>query len=531
MQLTGKQLINGAWVTPVPESGSFQAVNPADNTLLPTKFTNAGDKEIEAATEQATLSFVDYSAMPDQKRADFLETIALELEERKVEIIQQCMLETGLPEARLQGELGRTCGQLRMFASLLKRGDWKRPVIDTAEPERKPVPKPDIRLAQLPLGPVVVFAASNFPLAFSTAGGDTASALAAGCPVIVKPHSGHPGTSELVAQGVLAAIEKCHMPKGVFALLHGSGKTVGVKLVKHHSIKAGGFTGSVAGGRALFDIANSRPNPIPFYGELGSTNPVFLLPNALANRLTQIADEFVAAMTLGAGQFCTNPGMAILCKDDNAIQFLTKLASLVSVQSAQTMLNPAICSSYKVANSKRCSMPEISILGQSTPIDNDQNLAQAHLFTVEGDDYLANSELEEEVFGPSTLAVICKDTKQMFQVAESFYGHLTCAIHMGSGDEDISAQLLKIMQHKVGRVVFDGYGTGVEVCAGMSHGGPYPSSTNVQTTSVGERAIERFIRPVCYQNTPDALLPDELKNANPQDILRLVNGNWDRKPV
>jgi 2,5-dioxopentanoate dehydrogenase len=531
MTLTGKHLINGAWIQSSEESGSFQAINPADNSYLPTKFTHATETEVDAATLEASKSFVEYSALPDQKRATFLETIATELEELKPVIIAQCMLETGLPEARLQGELGRTTGQLRMFASLLRRGDWKRPVIDTADPERQPMPKPDIRLTQIPLGPVVVFAASNFPLAFSTAGGDTASALAAGCPVIVKPHSGHPGTSELVAQGILAAIEKCQVPKGVFALLHGPGRTLGATLVKHPAIKAGGFTGSVAGGRALFDFASSRPDPIPFYGELGSTNPVFLLPHAMQSKAEKIAETFVTAMTMGAGQFCTSPGIAILCKGEDADRFLSKMSALISEQVAQTMLGPGICTSYKIANAERGSRPLIDIAGQSGSVADEDNLAQVHLFTVKGSDYLAQTNLEEEVFGPSTLAVICEDTEQMRQVAESFHGHLTCAIHEAPGDESVAGELTDLMQNKVGRLLFNGFGTGVEVCAGMSHGGPYPSSTNTQTTSVGGRAIDRFVRPICFQNTPDALLPDELKNANPCEIIRLVNGSWSDAPI
>jgi 2,5-dioxopentanoate dehydrogenase len=526
MSLTGRQLINGEWILPATESGYFQAINPADNSYLPTKFSNASDAEVEAATQEASRSFVEYSAMSAQTKAGFLETIAVELEELKSEIVAQGMLETGLPEARLQGELGRTTGQLRMFAALLKKGEWKRAVIDTADPERQPVPKPDIRLTQIPLGPVVVFAASNFPLAFSTAGGDTASALAAGCPVIVKPHSSHPGTSELVATGILAAIEKCQMPKGVFALLHGPGRTLGSTLVKHPAIKAGGFTGSVAGGRALFDLANSRPDPIPFYGELGSTNPVFLLPQALKSNAEKIAEAFVNAMTMGAGQFCTSPGIAILCKGDDADKFLTKMSALISEQTAQTMLNPGICSSYKIANVERASISELKVVGESDSVADEENRAQVHLFSVSANDYLAQTELEEEVFGPSTLAIICENTEQMLQVAESFYGHLTCAIHEDSGDESMAGELAQLMQNKVGRLLFNGFGTGVEVCAGMSHGGPYPSSTNVQTTSVGERAIDRFVRPICFQNTPDALLPDELKNANPLEITRLVDGNW-----
>lgn len=531
MTLTGKQLINGDWIQPSVANDAFQAINPADNTTLPTEYTNASDAEVEAAALAASKCFDEYSVMSEQDRAIFLETIATEMEALKSEIIAQGTLETGLPEARLQGELGRTTGQLRMFANMLKNGAWKRPVIDTADPDRKPVPKPDIRLTQIPLGPVVVFSASNFPLAFSTAGGDTASALAAGCPVIVKSHSSHPGTSEVVAQGILAAIKKCQVPAGVFALLHGPGRTLGTALVKHPAIKAGGFTGSVAGGRALFDLASSRPEPIPFFGELGSTNPVFLLPQALQANAENIAENYVTAMTMGAGQFCTSPGIAILCKGEAADTFMSKMTALISEQTAQTMLSPVICSSYKAANVERRSLKLINVVGQSDSVADEDLSGQVHLLSVNASDYLSHPELEEEIFGPSTLAVICDDFWQMIQVAESFHGHLTCSIHESSGDESMAVELTRLMQNKVGRLLFNGFGTGVEVCAGMSHGGPYPSSSNVQSTSVGGRAIGRFVRPICYQNTPDALLPDELKNANPRKVMRLVDGNWSDEPI
>ncbi|MES0884094.1 aldehyde dehydrogenase (NADP(+)) [Roseibium sp. SCP14] len=522
--LTGKLLINGSWVASSSEQGTFAAINPANNTELPTAFSNAAPEDVDLAVNAATEAFTSYSALPAQDRATFLEAIANAMENSADGIVERGMLETGLPEARLRGELGRTTGQLRLFANLLKRGDWKHAVIDTANPERQPLPKPDIRLTQIPLGPVVVFAASNFPLAFSTAGGDTASALAAGCPVIVKAHSAHPGTSELVADCILAAIKETGVPTGTFALIHGPGRTLGKALVQHPGIKAGGFTGSVAGGRALFDVASQRPDPIPFFGELGSTNPVFLLQEALAAKGEAIAQAFVGAMTLGAGQFCTNPGILVARSNETTEAFIKRATELVAEQLPQTMLTPTICASYREGNARRESDLGVSVLAKS--VEADGNGAAPVLMAVSASDYLANPHLQEEIFGPSTLMILCETDEEMLQIAKSFHGHLTSSLFAEEADSEMSTALASVMQNKVGRLIFNGYGTGVEVCAGMSHGGPYPSSTNVQSTSVGERAIDRFVRPLCYQNTPDALLPDELKNANPLGIPRLVNGNW-----
>lgn len=528
MELSGKLLINGAWIAS-GKQGAFAAINPADNSKLPTDFINADLDEVNEAVSAANTAFPIYSILKAGERAVFLETIASEIEAGADDIVARGMAETGLPELRLRGELGRTTGQLRMFGNLLRRGDWKRVVIDTAQPDRQPVPKPDIRLTQIPLGPVVVFAASNFPLAFSTAGGDTASALAAGCPVIVKAHSAHPGTSELVARCIASAIEKTDMPSGTFGLLHGPGRTVGAELVKHPDIKAGGFTGSVGGGRTLFNLASQRPEPIPFFGELGSTNPVFLLDKALETKADAIAEAFVGAMTLGAGQFCTNPGILVLRQGADSDAFLTKAASLIVEQQAQCMLTPNISSSYIDGNKKRQAANGVSV--KAFGPEANTNHAQPVLMAVSASDYLADAELQEEIFGPSTLAIVCNSDDEMLQVAQSFHGHLTGSIFAEGEDASMSERLSALMQNKVGRLIFNGYGTGVEVCAAMSHGGPYPSSTNVQSTSVGERAIDRFIRPLCYQNTPQALLPLELRDENPLGIPRLVNGAWTTDPV
>lgn len=528
MSLTGKQLINGAWTSTATE-GAFLALNPATNGKLPTEFQNANLDEVNAAAATAHKAFPIYSALSAEERATFLDEIAAQMEAAAENIVERGMAETGLPQMRLQGELGRTTGQLRQFSNILRRGDWKRVVIDTAIPDRAPVPKPDIRLTQIALGPVVVFAASNFPLAFSTAGGDTASALAAGCPVIVKAHSAHPGTSELVAECIRKAIEKCGMPAGTFGLIHGPGQTVGAALVQHPDIKAGGFTGSVGGGRALFNLASQRPEPIPFFGELGSTNPVFLLDKALEEKAESIAEAFVGAMTLGAGQFCTNPGILVVKESKDTATFLAKAADAIANQQAQCMLTPGISSSFNDGNKKRQAASGVRIKAFGPEAGG--NNAQPILMAVSATDYLADEDLQEEIFGPSTLAIVCGSDEEMLQVAASFHGHLTSSIFAESGDLIMSQRLSAIMQNKVGRLIFNGYGTGVEVCAGMSHGGPYPSSTNVQSTSVGERAIDRFVRPFCYQNTPQELLPVELKDENPLGIPRLVNGAWTADPL
>ncbi|MCV6547316.1 MAG: aldehyde dehydrogenase (NADP(+)) [Cohaesibacter sp.] len=528
MDLTGKHLIKGRWQASGRE-GTFQAVDPANNESLPTEFFNASLDEVELAAQAAATAFATFSHLPLEERAGFLDECASQLDAAIEQIVPRAMAETGLPELRLRGELGRTTGQLRQFSAVLRRGDWKRVVIDTAQPERQPVPKPDIRLTQIALGPVVVFGASNFPLAFSVAGGDTASALAAGCPVIVKGHEAHPGTSELVAQCLQKAIETCKMPEGTFALLHGPGRTIGAQLIQHPAIKAGGFTGSIAAGRALLDLANQRPDPIPFFGELGSSNPIFLLDSALSQKGSEIAQGFVGAMTLGAGQFCTNPGILVLKEGKDSEAFLSEAAKAIGEQQGQCMLTPAIAASFVKGNEKRQTAKGVSV--KAFGPQGQGNLAQPVLMAVSAQDYLADADLQEEIFGPSTLAILCDNDEQMLAIAASFHGHLTSSLFASNGDEEMSARLSSVIQQKVGRLIFNGFGTGVEVCAGMSHGGPYPSSTHVQSTSVGERAIDRFVRPLCYQNSPQALLPLELKDDNPLGIPRLVNGVWTSEPL
>ncbi len=529
MSISGKILIKGEWL--LGAGASFNAVNPCSAAKSTLVFSSADSDQAALAAIEAAKAFQSYSQLSDQKKATFLRTIGVELEKIRGQIVEWATWETALPEMRINGELGRTIGQLNMFAQLLDKGDWKRPVIDLAQPDRQPLPKPDIRLTQVPLGPVVVFAASNFPLAFSVAGGDTASALAAGCPVIVKTHSAHPGTSELVAGAILAALKECALPAGVFAMLHGDGRTVGAALVTDSSIKAVGFTGSISGGRALYNLAVSRAEPIPFYGELGSTNPVFLLPKALEQQAEQIAASFIAALMMGVGQFCTSPGILIAVKGQALDRLLSSLAEKTPTLPAATMLTAGICNSYQQLCEQRKAMPSLTVIACGESANADQSQAQVALLRVDAKDYLQQGELEEEVFGPATLVVCCEDSTQLLAVAQSLGGHLTAALFADTADRELAAQLLPILQQRIGRILFDGYGTGVELSSAMSHGGPYPSSTASQSTSVGTRAIERFTRPLCYQNTPDSLLPIELQNANPNAIMRLVNDRWSSAAI
>ncbi|ETX12363.1 2,5-dioxovalerate dehydrogenase [Marinomonas ushuaiensis DSM 15871] len=529
MNISGKILIASEWLQ--GEGNNFNASNPSNGQQSSETFSNASTAQAQAATLAASQAFDIYSQYSDQKKATFLRTIGIELEKVRSAIVQRATWETALPESRINGELGRTIGQLNMFAQLLEDGDWKRPVIDLAQPDRQPLPKPDIRLTQVPLGPVVVFSASNFPLAFSVAGGDTASALAAGCPVIVKNHNAHPGTSEIVASAIVAAIKQCGIPSGVFSMLHGDGRIIGAGLVTDPKVKAVGFTGSITGGRALYNLAVGRPEPIPFYGELGSTNPVFLLPKSLDANAEEIASSFIGALMMGVGQFCTSPGILIAIKGQSLNRLLASLAEKTPALNAASMLTAGICKSYQQSCLTREAMPSLTKIASGESADSKASQAQVNLFSVDAVDYLKQTELEEEVFGPSTLVVCCEDSDQLLAVAKSLGGHLTAALFSEEADQDLASQLLPVLQQRVGRILFDGYGTGVELSSAMSHGGPYPSSTASQTTSVGTRSIERFIRPVCYQNTPDALLPIELKNANPDSVMRLVNNKWSTDAI
>jgi len=501
------------------------ATNPATGAALGPDYFWATAADVEVAAQIAAQAFTEFSRWPGKRRAGLLRRIAELIEANAAVIQERANQETALPLGRLQGETARTCGQLRLFASLIEEGWWLDARIDHADPNRKPLPKPDVRSMLAPLGPVVVFSSSNFPLAFSVAGGDTASALAAGCPVIVKPHQGHLGTSELVGLRVQQAVKDCGAPEGTFSLLYGAGREVGIALVKHPLVKAVGFTGSRAGGRALMDAAAARPEPIPVYAEMGSINPVFLLPEALKQNAEAIATGLHGSVTLGFGQFCTNPGLVFVERGESATSFLQKLESLMAATPPGTMLTADLCAAYRAGVekfSKAAGVKRAASVNAEAGAGGAQS--GAALFVTEADAFLANRGLMEEVFGPSTLLVQCASREQMLAAARALDGQLTATIH-GTPDELVANRdLVAILETKAGRLVFNSFPTGVEICHAMTHGGPYPATADGRSTSVGTRAIERFARPVCFQNFPDASLPEELQEANPFGLWRLVDG-------
>ena len=499
--LHGKHLIAGTWVSGKTSFLSSPASGEAQ------RFAVGTPQDVAAACEAAEAAFPAYCATSREARAVFLEQIAEEIDARGAEITAIGTAETGLPAARLEGERGRTTGQLRLFASHIRKGDYLDRRVDAALPERKPLARPEIRMMQRPIGPVAVFGASNFPLAFSVAGGDTASALAAGCPVVVKGHSAHPGTGEIVAQAIDAAINACGMPAGVFSLVQGGNREVGEALVQHRFIRAVGFTGSLGGGRALFDLCTARPDPIPFFGELGSVNPMFLLPEALAARGAEIAAGWAASLTMGAGQFCTNPGLAIVIEGPKADGFVAAAKAAVAQVGAQMMLTDGIPAAYRQGRDRIAATVGVQEVLTSVC---DQRHATPYLFAVSGADWLANHQLGEEVFGPLGLIVKVADAAQMLAIAQSLAGQLTCTLHLEAGDYPAAAVLLPVLERKAGRLLANGFPTGVEVCDAMVHGGPYPASTNFGATSVGSLSIRRWLRPVSYQNLPLGLLPEDL---------------------
>ncbi len=508
---------------------TFSAINPLTAEELEPTFANATLDEVHNACLAAEKAFTPYRSLTPVQRASFLDAIADEIIALDNTLVQRAMLETGLPEPRIIGERGRTVGQLKAFARLIEDGSWLDVRIDTAQPDRAPVPKPDLRRTRIPLGPVAVFGASNFPLAFSVAGGDTAAALAAGCPVVVKAHPAHPGTSQLVAQAMLTAAEKTNMPEGVFSLLHGTTHEVGKKMVSHHSIKAVGFTGSLRGGRALFDLAAARPEPIPVFAEMGSCNPVFILPGAVAERADAIAEGLAGSVTLGAGQFCTNPGLTILDQSEESTALVAATARLLDESAAGTAVHHTIKDAYDASLAAAANTENVATLAHSdNPGAHESTSVHPAILQTDGDNYMNAETLKHEIFGPSTLVVRCNDKQQTLDVARQLEGHLTATIHGNEDDLAEYAELIQILETKVGRIIFNGYPTGVEVCPSMYHGGPYPASSDARETSVGTGAITRFTRPVCYQDFPQANLPVELQDGNPSQIWRLVNGNLEK---
>jgi NADP-dependent aldehyde dehydrogenase len=499
---TGKHLIAGEWVDGAGTFASEPASGPSHDFAVGTP------EFVDRAAKAAEQAFWSYGYSSREDRAKFLNLIADEIEARGAEITEIGTQETGLPAARLEGERGRTTGQLRLFADHILKGDYLDRRHDEALPDRKPAPRPDLKMVQRPIGPVAVFGASNFPLAFSTAGGDTAAALAAGCPVVVKGHGAHPGTGEIVAQAIDAARKKLDLHPGVFSLVQGGDRSVGQALVQHPDIKAVGFTGSLGGGRALYDLCAARPEPIPFFGELGSVNPMFVLPEALKARAEEMGKGWAGSLSMGAGQFCTNPGIAVLIEGDEARSFIDTAKAALSDVGPQTMLTDGIARAYRDGRDRIAASSGVQELLTSTC---DLRNATPYLFETDGETWLDNHDLGEEVFGPLGLIVTVKDADQMRQIARSLQGQLTCTIHMDAGDTDLGRSLMPILERKAGRVLANGFPTGVEVADAMVHGGPYPASTNFGATSVGTLSIRRFLRPVSYQNIPDALLPADLQ--------------------
>jgi len=523
MALTGEMLIGSASVR--GSAGSQRAFNQATNSEIGSPvFGLGGAQEVDRAAALAAEAFDIYRHVSLEQRAQFLEAIADNIAQLGDSLIERAHEETGLPAARLQGERARTVGQLQLFSKVVREGLFLRPTIDPAIPDRRPVPRADLRLMKLPLGPVAVFGASNFPLAFSVAGGDTASALAAGAPVIVKAHSAHLGTSELVGRAIQKAVKDSGLPEGVFSLLIGAGRSLGEALVAHPVIKAVGFTGSRQGGLALVNIANNRAEPIPVYAEMSSVNPVFLFPSALANRAETIAQQFVDSLTMGAGQFCTNPGLVLAIDGPDLTTFIKTASEALTQKAPQTMLTPGIHQAYLNGTKSIDNVSEVQKLASGQQSETDNNQASATLFLTDAKQFLQNRTLQAEMLGPASIMVRARDIDEFMRVAEHLEGQLTATLQIDVDDYSDAKKLLPILERKVGRILANGFPTGVEVCHAMVHGGPFPSTSNAMFTSVGAAAIDRFLRPVCYQDLPDSLRPEVLKDSNVLGLWRLVDG-------
>lgn len=530
MDLHGKNFIGDRLSAGSGET--FHAANPSDSSALPPDFRGATESDVNAAMELADTAFMTFRETTDEQRAVFLERIADEIMSLGHELVLRAGAETGLPEARLVGERARTVNQFKMFAQVLREGSWVDARIDTAMPDRQPLPRPDLRRMLVPLGPVVVFGSSNFPFAYSVAGGDTASVLAVGNPVVVKAHERHPGTSELTAVAIRRAVVACHLPDGIFSMLHGFGKTVGITLVKHPLTKAVGFTGSRTAGRSLFDAASARPDPIPVFAEMSSLNPVFLLPEALRERGTQIAEGLKNSVTTGVGQFCTKPGLVFGCQDAAFEQFQKQLARALQAVAPATMLHSGILESYRNGLARLSKIGGIDVLARSKEKpDAARTQAESVLIRTDAKNFQKHPELAEEVFGPLSLLITAPAISELEEMAKNLEGQLTASVHGTANDLKNAKGLLQILERKAGRLIINGFPTGVEVCPAMTHGGPYPASTDVRFTSVGTAAYLRFVRPVSYQNFPAPLLPAALQNENPLKILRLINGKLCRDAV
>ena len=527
--LHGSSIINGASREGTGET--FYGFDPANGGRLEPVYHGASREDVNFAAELADEAFGIYRKLSGKGRAKFLRHIAAGIEAIVPEIVDRAHHETALPEARLKGEAARTINQLRLFAQVVEDGSWVNARIDPAQPDRKPLPRSDLRSMMRPLGTVAVFGASNFPLAFSVAGGDTAAAFAAGNPVIVKGHHAHPGTSEMVGQVIARSVRECGLPAGVFALLFGSGAEIGTALVEHPKVKAVGFTGSLAGGKALMQRAAARPEPIPCFMEMSSVNPVFVLPEALRTRGAQIASGLFGSFTLGVGQFCTKPGLVFLPRNAEADALVGELKTQVGQAASSPMLTEGISKSYRSGVAGRQGHSGVEALAQATPNGAPDSYAVPAVFQVAGADLVRDPKLAEEIFGPTTLVIRYETREELMALANGLKGQLTATLQGTEGDLAAFADLISILERKAGRLIVNGFPTGVEVCHAMVHGGPYPATSDSRATSVGTYSIYRFARPVCYQDFPQASLPDELKDGNPLGIWRLVDGQFTRDAV
>lgn len=511
---------------------TFTIASPLDQAALPGTFHVASAADVDEALRLAEEAFEVFSRTTGEQRAALLERIADEIIALGDALLQRANLETALPAARLTGERARTTNQLRMFAAIAREGSWVDARIDPAQPARQPLPRADLRRMLVPLGPVAVFGASNFPFAFSVAGGDTASALATGNPVIVKAHERHPGTSELVAGAVNRAIAACGLPAGIFSMLHGGGPVVGTALVKHPSTRAVGFTGSRLAGRALFDVASARPTPIPVFAEMSSLNPVFLLPGALHERGAAIAEGLKNSVTLGAGQFCTKPGLVFAVDGPELSAFAESFTRLFNAVAPSTMLHQGICTSYQNGLERLAALAGLQPFAQSTgAVDVKKTQGLPTAYRTDAARFLADPHLQEELFGPYTLFVVARSVDELTALARRLEGQLTAAVHGTAAELTAAADLLAVLECTAGRLVINGFPTGVEVCPAMNHGGPYPATTDTRFTSVGTAALQRFVRPVCYQDFPAGLLPAALRDENPLKLWRLLDGRLTQAPV
>lgn len=527
MELRGKHLIGGRIAAEA--STTFQAAVAATGEPLDPPYYEATAAEVDSALRGAESSFDALRGSAPEVRADLLDRIADQIGALGDALLERAHLETGLPLARLTAERGRAVNQMRLFAELLREGSWVEARIDRGQPERQPLPKPDVRRMLIPLGPIVVFGASNFPLAIGVVGTDTVCALAAGCPVVVKGHPAHPGTGEMLGTAVHSGLEATGLPLESFSLLHGAGHALGLALVRHPATRAVAFTGSLRGGRALYDAAAARPDPIPVYAEMGSTNPVFLLPGALEQRAEQIAEGYIGSVTMGVGQFCTNPGIVLGLEAPGLGRFLDAAGRLANATTPATMLHAGIQRTFDAGLERVARTKGVRTIGRSAEPAAGAGQAASAVFATDPQTIEAEPHLKEELFGPASIVVQCRDVAEMVRYAESLEGQLTATLHGTEEDLRTYERLVRILERKVGRLVFNGFPTGIEVCAAMHHGGPYPATTDPHFTSIGTAAIHRFVRPVCYQGFPDAALPPELRNRNARQIWRLVDKQFTRE--